>query len=78
MGPVSFERRVRDDPGNYRDIRIAVKYADPGITSPTGPLKGLDPTARIPEKFDVSWINSKGFPDRSIFPNEAISEGGVR
>ncbi|WP_125898929.1 DNA/RNA non-specific endonuclease [Actinomyces gaoshouyii] len=74
----TFERRVRDDPGNYRDIRIAVKYADPGITSPTGSLRGLDPTARIPEEFHVSWVDGRGADGRKIYPNEAILEGGVR
>ncbi|QKD78958.1 hypothetical protein HPC72_00585 [Actinomyces marmotae] len=69
-----FEKKVRDDPGNYRDIRVEVRYADPGAASPTGSLEGLDPASRVPEKFRVKWKNSEGALDGKVFPNKAAAD----
>ncbi|WP_235925310.1 MULTISPECIES: DNA/RNA non-specific endonuclease, partial [Actinomyces] len=73
-----FEKKVRDDPGNYRDIRVEVRYADPGAASPTGSLEGLDPASRVPKKFDVFWTDRQGVGGRKNYPNKALSDGGSR
>ncbi|WP_159813500.1 MULTISPECIES: hypothetical protein, partial [Actinomyces] len=73
-----FEKKVRDDPGNYRDIRVEVRYADPDITSPTGSLEGLDPASRVPEEFDVFWTDRRGIGNSEVYPNEALPDGGSR
>ncbi|WP_159624492.1 DNA/RNA non-specific endonuclease [Actinomyces sp. zg296] len=74
----AFEQKVRDDPGNYRDIRVEVHYADPDITSPTGSLEGLDPASRAPKRFDVFWTDRQGVGGRKNYPNEALPDGGSR
>lgn len=74
----AFEQKIRDDPGNYRDIRIEVRYADPDIASPTGTLKGLDPASRVPEKFDVFWTDRQGLGRGKPYENRAIDDTGSR
>lgn len=74
----ALEQKIRDDPGNYRDIRIEVRYADPDIASPTGALKGLDPASRVPEEFDVFWTDRQDVGRRKDYPNEAVPDDGSR
>ncbi|WP_159717745.1 DNA/RNA non-specific endonuclease [Actinomyces marmotae] len=71
----AFEQKVRDDPGNYRDIRVEVRYADPDITSPTGSLEGLDPASRVPKEFGVRWRDFANMPKRKSYPNEPLKGG---
>ncbi len=74
----AFEQDVRKNPHEYRGIRVEVHYANPGAASPTGSLEGLPPESRVPEKFYVSWTNSENLPDRHVFPNKAVRDGGSR
>ncbi len=74
----AFEQKVREDPGNYRDIRVEVRYADPGAASPTGSLEGLDPASRVPEEFHVSWTDRRSAGREKVYPNEAIAESGAQ
>ena len=57
-----FEQEIAANPENYRNLVVEFKYPEP-----TGPK--ITDTERVPTRFEATWTDANGIPDRKRFEN---------
>ena len=57
-----FEEEVAANPENFKKLVLEVKYPEP-----TGPK--LTDSERVPTRFEATWTDANGIPDRRRFEN---------
>jgi len=57
-----FEEKVAANPENFKKLVLEFKYPEP-----TGPK--LTDSERVPTRFEATWTDANGIPDRRRFEN---------
>ena len=57
-----FEEQIAADPENFKNLVIEFKYPEPA-----GPK--IADAERVPTKFEATWTDANGIPDRERFEN---------
>ena len=57
-----FEEEVAANPENFKKLVLEFKYPEP-----TGPK--LTDSERVPTRFEATWTDANGIPDRRRFEN---------
>ncbi|SDN79884.1 DNA/RNA non-specific endonuclease [Actinomyces ruminicola] len=71
--PGSFyelEKKIADNPGDYRDIDIRIEYDGPPANADSvSRLGDVNPVDRVPTEFTVSWKEQNGLQEQKKFVN---------
>lgn len=60
---LKLEQQIAKEPGNYKGFAVDFDYRDP-----VGPE--LTRTERVPTKFEATWTDAEGVPQRLPFVNQ--------